>query len=244
MCFSMSNITIRVEELTKIYKLYAKPVDRLKETISPFRRRYHREFFALKDISFNVHMGQTLGIIGKNGSGKSTLLKILTGVLTPSSGRVISTGRISALLELGTGFNPEATGIENIYFSGTIMGYTNDEIGRKVPDILNFADLGEFIYQPVKIYSSGMFVRLAFAVAINVDPDILIIDEALSVGDIRFQQKCFRKIREFQKNNKTIILVTHDVGAVKSFCNSALWLVEGALYLMGEPDDVCKKYIS
>lgn len=237
-------MSIKVENLSKIYKLYDKPIDRLKESIHPFRKKYHRDFYALKDINFEIEKGETVGIIGKNGSGKSTLLKIISGVLTPTSGIVTVNGKVSALLELGTGFNPEFTGIENIYFSGTIMGYTKEEIDSKLDDILSFADIGDFVCQPVKTYSSGMFVRLAFAVAINVDPEILIVDEALSVGDIRFQQKCFRKINEFKDNNKTILFVSHDIGSVIKFCSNVIWLKDGELYHAGDANDTCKRYIS
>ena len=185
---NFSNVSIKVESLSKIYKLYNTPMDRLKETMHPFRKKYHKDFFALKDISFEVKKGETFGIIGKNGSGKSTLLKIITGVLSPSSGNVTVNGRVSSLLELGAGFNPELNGIENIYFYGTINGFSKEEMDSRLDSILAFADIGEFVFQPVKSYSSGMYVRLAFAVAIQVDPEILIIDEALSVGDIFFQK--------------------------------------------------------
>lgn len=204
-----SEIVISVRNLTKQYKLYNKPIDRLKESLSPFRKKYHRVFTALDNISFDIKRGETVGIIGQNGSGKSTLLKVLTGVLIPTSGSVSVRGRVSALLELGAGFNPEFTGMENIYFNGAIMGYTKSEIDQRVDDIIKFADIGDFINQPVKVYSSGMFMRLAFSVAINVDPDILIIDEALSVGDIRFQIKCLDKINEIKKRGVAILLVTH-----------------------------------
>lgn len=239
-----SQTAIKVENLSKIYKLYNNPIERLKESLHPFKKKYHKEFYALKDVNFEVKKGETVGIIGKNGSGKSTLLKIITGVLTPSSGNVAINGKISALLELGTGFNPEFTGLENIYFSGTIMGYTKDEIDKKVDNIISFADIGEFINQPVKTYSSGMFVRLAFAVAINIDPEVLIVDEALSVGDMRFQQKCFRKLREFKEDDKTILLVSHDLGAVINFCDRVIWLWDGEVYQIGKSDNVGKRYIS
>jgi ABC-type polysaccharide/polyol phosphate transport system ATPase subunit len=198
----------------------------------------------LRDVSFKTLKGRTVGIIGKNGAGKSTLLQILTGVLTPTSGMLTKTGRLSALLELGAGFNPELTGIENIYFNGTIMGCTRREIDERLGDIIAFADIGEFIYQPVKTYSSGMFVRLAFAVSVSVDPDILIIDEALSVGDIRFQIKCFRKITDFKNSGKCIVLVSHDIGAIKRLCDSVIWLRDGQIYLNGDPEYVCKEYMS
>jgi ABC-type polysaccharide/polyol phosphate transport system ATPase subunit len=233
---------IKVENLTKIYKLYDRPQDRLKESLHPFRKQYHRDFYALRDVSFEVQKGETVGIIGKNGSGKSTLLKIITGLLTPSSGNVEVNGKVSSLLELGAGFNPEFTGMENIYLNGTIMGYSKEEMDNRLDDILLFADIGEFVYQQVKTYSSGMFVRLAFAVAINVDPDILIIDEALAVGDIRFQQKCYRKIREFCQKGKTIFFCTHDMGAVLNLCSRCIWFNDGEIKEIGLPEEIVKKY--
>ena len=222
-----NSVAIRAENLSKVYKLYDRPVDRLKESLHPFRRIYHRDFYALSDVSFEVRKGETLGIIGKNGSGKSTLLKIITGVLTPSGGNLEVRGKVSALLELGVGFNPEMTGRENIYFSGTIMGYSREEMDAKVDDILAFADIGDFINQPVKIYSTGMFVRLAFAMATNVDPDILIIDEALSVGDISFQTKCYKKFNQFQEMGKTILFVTHGLENVIRYCHRGIVLEGG-----------------
>lgn len=238
----MENINIiEADRLTKIYKLYEKQVDRLKETINFSGKKYHKEFRALNEISFNVKKGECLGIIGKNGSGKSTLLKIITGVLTPTSGSINVTGKISALLELGAGFNPDFTGMENIYLNGTIMGYAKEDMDHKVNDILEFADIGEFIHQPVRSYSSGMFVRLAFAVAINVDPDILIIDEALSVGDLRFQQKCYRKIDEL-KRTKTVLFVTHDLAIINKYCDRVIWINEGELVEEGDPKSISKKY--
>lgn len=237
----MQEIAICMENVSKVYKLYDKPVDRLKESIHPFRKSYHRDFYALNNINFEVKKGEILGIIGKNGSGKSTLLKIIAGVLTPTCGNVQVNGKLSALLELGAGFNPELTGIENIYLNGTIMGYTKEETDTKMQAISDFADIGDFLYQPVKMYSSGMFLRLAFAVAINVDPEILIIDEALSVGDMRFQQKCYRKIREF-KGRRTVIFVSHDMSAVANFCDRILWIDEGKNYKEGSPDEILEKY--
>lgn len=234
-------VAIKVENLQKKYKLYNKPIDRLKEALNPFGRKYHHDFYALKNINFNINKGETVGIIGKNGSGKSTLLKLITGVLTPSEGKLTINGNVAALLELGAGFNPEYTGIENIYLNGTIMGFSKEEMDSKLEQILSFADIGEFVNQPVKIYSSGMFVRLAFALAINVEPDILIIDEALSVGDIKFQQKCYRKIEEFREN-KTILFVTHDMGAINKFCERVIWLNEGEIIEDGDPYEISKKY--
>ncbi len=235
---------ITVNNLSKIYKLYDKPINRLKEAFSPFKKKYHHNFYALKDISFSLNRGECLGILGQNGAGKSTLLQILTGVVTPTTGTVTINGKISALLELGAGFNPELTGIENIYFKCSLQGLSKSQTTNILSEILSFADIGDFINQPVKTYSSGMFVRLAFAVAINVDPDVLIIDEALSVGDFRFQQKCFRKLNEFRKNNKTIIFVSHSEQSIIQFCTKALWIFNGKIIQTGLPKDVCKDYIS
>jgi len=237
-------IAIQSNNLTKIYKLYEKPIDRLKESLNPFKKKYYKEFYALKNVTFDVKKGETVGIIGKNGAGKSTLLKIITGVLTPTSGCVNVNGKIASLLELGAGFNPEMTGLENVYLQGTIMGFTKEEIDKKIDEILSFADIGEFIYQPVKMYSSGMFARLAFATAINVEPEILIVDEALSVGDVRFQNKCFRKMNELKERGLTILFVSHDTGAINNFCNRVIWLDKGEIKMIGEPKDIIKHYIA
>lgn len=237
----MNNYVIEAKGLTKQYKLYDKPVDRLKEALHFANKIYHKKFTALDHLDFQVHRGECLGIIGKNGSGKSTLLKMITGVLTPTSGTLHVEGSISALLELGAGFNPELTGLENVFLNGTIMGFSRDEMQQKLGEILEFADIGEFIHQPVKTYSSGMFVRLAFAVAINVDPDILIVDEALSVGDLRFQQKCYRKIDEL-KQTKTVLFVTHDMSVINKYCDRVVWINEGKLVEEGSPRDISKKY--
>jgi len=237
------NVAIKAQNLTKIYKLYNSPMDRLKEALHPIRRKYHHDFYALHDVSFEVKMGETVGIIGKNGSGKSTLLKLITGVLSPTSGTVVVNGRISALLELGAGFNTELTGLENVYFNGTLMGFNKEEMDSKLDHILGFADIGEFVHQPVKTYSSGMFVRLAFAVAINVEPDILIVDEALAVGDIKFQRKCFSKIEDFRDSNKTIIFVTHESGRLATMCDSSMLLNDGLVMDRGEPRAVTKTYM-
>lgn len=237
----MSETVVKIENLSKIYKLYDKPIDRLKESLSITRKNYHKDFYALNDISFEIGKGEIVGIIGTNGSGKSTLLKILTGVLTPSSGSIEIKGKIAALLELGAGFNPEYTGIENIYLNGMVMGFSRADMDGKVDDIIAFADIGEYINQPVKSYSSGMFARLAFAVSINVDPDILIVDEALSVGDVRFQQKCYRKMEEFRRN-RTVILVTHDLGAVTKFSQRVVWIEKGHLMDIGDPVTIAKQY--
>lgn len=227
------NTAIKVSHLTKIYKLYDKPVDRLKESLHPLKKQYHKEFYALNDVSFEIKKGETVGIIGKNGAGKSTLLKIITGVLTPTSGSVHVNGRIASLLELGAGFNPEYTGVENIYFQGSLMGYTREEMESKVDDIISFADIGDFIDQPVKMYSSGMFARLAFAVAINVDPDILIVDEALSVGDAAFQAKCMNKFVQIRNFGITILLVSHDIGVMQEFASKILLVNHGILEYQG-----------
>ena len=225
-----------------MYKLYENPVDRLKESFHPFRKKYHRDFFALNNISFEVKKGESVGIIGKNGSGKSTFLKILTGVLTPTSGTVMVNGKVSALLELGAAFNPELTGIENVYFSGSIMGYTKKEMDNKIDDILAFADIGEFVHQPVKMYSSGMFVRLAFANAISVDPDVLIVDEALSVGDIFFQQKCHARMEKLIQNGVTIIVVSHDMPSIEKYSDKVLLLDRGQCMFMGNPNEAVHRY--
>lgn len=237
-------IAIEVKGLSKAYKLYDKPVDRLKESLDPFRRQYHRDFYALREVSFDIRRGETVGIIGKNGSGKSTLLKMITGVLTPSAGSMTVNGKVSALLELGAGFNPEFTGIENIYMNGTIMGYSRKEMDQRLEDIIAFADIGDFIHQPVKTYSSGMFARLAFAVAINVEPDILIVDEALSVGDVFFQNKCFKKFRELKEKQVTILFVSHDMGSIKQMTSRVLWLHEGVQRMFDETEPVCEEYFN
>lgn len=238
----INDIIIDVTNLTKLYKLYERPADRLKETLHPLKKSYHKDFYALNNITFQIHKGETVGIIGKNGAGKSTLLKIITGVLTPTSGNITVKGKIASLLELGTGFNPEYTGIENIYLNGFIMGYTRKEMDARLPTILDFADIGEFIHQPVKIYSSGMYVRLAFSVAINVEPDILIVDEALSVGDAKFQRKCFARLDSLKTKGTTILFVTHDMSTTKQLCTKAILLNDGCITSMGEPKDVVVAY--
>ena len=235
---------IELQGISKAYKLYDEPIDRLKEAFHPFKKIYHRRFHALRDISLSVRKGESLGIVGRNGSGKSTLLQIVTGVLTPTTGVLRTRGRISALLELGAGFNPELSGLENVYFKSSLLGHSREEIDARLDDILAFADIGDFIHQPIKTYSSGMYVRLAFAVAINVDPDILIIDEALSVGDFRFRQKCLRRMREFRERQKTILFVSHDPGSVIQFCTRAVWLLDGVIHKSGDPNDVCRDYMS
>lgn len=235
---------IIVKNVTKIYKLYDKPLDRLKESINPLHKQYHEPFYALNDISFEIEKGETVGIIGTNGSGKSTILKIITGVLQQTKGEVKIEGNVSALLELGAGFDMEYTGIENIYMNGAVLGYTELEMDKRKEEILEFADIGDFVYQPVKTYSSGMLVRLAFALAINVEPEILIIDEALAVGDAFFQAKCFHKLEEIKKNGTTILFVSHDIVSVKKLCSRAVWLDRGILREIGDAKDVCEKYLS
>ncbi|MTK06441.1 MAG: ABC transporter ATP-binding protein [Hungatella sp.] len=242
MSVESNNKALTVNNVTKIYKLYEKPIDRLKEAMSLTHKNYHRDFYALNGISFDVKKGQTVGIIGTNGSGKSTILKIITGVLTPTTGDVQVNGVISALLELGAGFNMDYTGIENIYMNGTMMGFSRKEMDGKLQDILDFADIGDFVYQPVKTYSSGMFVRLAFALAINVEPEILIVDEALSVGDVFFQAKCYRRMEEIRKNGTTILMVTHDMGAIIKYCDRVVVLNKGNFIAEGEPGKMVDLY--
>ena len=232
----MDKGTIEVRDLSKVYYLYDKPSDRIRETFSIRKKKYSKEHYALKNINLKINKGESIGIVGTNGSGKSTLLKLVTGVVTPTTGTIKTDGKIAALLELGAGFNPEYTGI------GTMMGYTEEEMKKRVPDIIEFADIGEFINQPVKSYSSGMFARLAFAVSINVEPDILIVDEALSVGDIRFQVKCIDKMRELQESGTTILFVTHAIEQIKRFCTRAIWIKNGELIEDGEASQVVDLY--
>jgi ABC-type polysaccharide/polyol phosphate transport system ATPase subunit len=234
---------VQVEHLTKVYKIFDKPINRLKESLNPFHKRYSKDFYALEDLSFTINQGETMGIIGKNGAGKSTLLKIITGVLTPSAGKIQVNGRIASLLELGAGFNPEMTGIDNIYLNGTVMGYTRAEMDERLQDIIDFADIGDFIEQPVKMYSSGMFARLAFAVNAYVEPDILIVDEALSVGDAAFQTKCITRMRQMMKSGVTILFVTHDMSVVKNFCKRCIYLEHGKMKLQGKAEDVADIYL-
>lgn len=234
---------IKVDHVSKVYKIYNDPKDRFKEAMGIGEKQYHKDYYALQDLSFEVGRGQIVGIVGRNGSGKSTILKILTGVLNQSSGKIELNGKVAALLELGTGFNMEYSGMKNIYLNAAMMRVSKEEIEKKIPEILAFADIGDYIQQPVKTYSSGMFVRLAFAVAINVDPDILIVDEALAVGDARFQLKCMDKFTEFVERGKTILFVTHDVNSVKRFCNRAIWLDRGQLILDGNTDEVTDRYL-
>ena len=237
------DIILEAKHLSKLYKLYDKPSDRVKESLSFSKKSYHRDYYALKDINFTIKKGETIGVVGKNGSGKSTLLKILTEVLTPTEGELAINGKVAALLELGAGFNGEYTGLKNIYLNGSIMGFTRAEMDKKVDDIVKFADIGDYINQPVKLYSSGMFVRLAFSVATHVEPDILIIDEALAVGDVRFQLKCMDKFLEFKEKGVTIIYVSHDVNSIKRFCDRTLWINEGKLEADGPTDTITDMYL-
>jgi lipopolysaccharide transport system ATP-binding protein len=246
---SYDDIAITVDGVSKRFEIYAHPRDQLKQFVLPKLQRtlgmktqqYFREFWALKDISFEIKKGETVGIIGLNGSGKSTLLQMLCGTLTPSSGMVGINGRVAALLELGAGFNPEFTGRENVYMNATILGLTKGDIDARFNDIVAFADIGDFIDKPVKTYSSGMYVRLAFAVIAHVDADILIIDEALAVGDVLFTQKCMSFLRNFMKN-RTVFFVSHDIPSVKNLCTRALWLEKGQVFKDGNPNDVCEHY--
>lgn len=238
----MNHAVIVIKNVGKTYRLYGKPSDRAKEALSIKRKKYHQDFHALKGVDLVIHQGETVGILGRNGSGKSTLLKILTGVTAQSSGEVMVHGKVAALLELGAGFNVEMTGMENIYLNGTMQGISRSAMDKLVPSIVEFADIGEFIDQPVKTYSSGMFVRLAFALAINVDPDVLIVDEALSVGDIYFQAKCYRKFEDFKKAGKTILFVTHDMNSVLKYCDRAMVLDKGVKLGEGSAKDMVDLY--
>ena len=236
------DIAISVNDVSKMYKLYDNPMDRLKESLGLSRKKKYKEHYALNHVSFQVHKGETVGIIGTNGSGKSTILKIITGVLSPTGGEVSVNGRISALLELGAGFNGEYSGLENVYLNGSMIGFSREEIDAKLQSILDFADIGEFIHQPVKTYSSGMFVRLAFAVAINIDPEIPIVDEALSVGDVFFQAKCYRKFEEFKEMEKTILFVSHDLSSIGKYCDRVVLLNKGEKLAEGGAKEMVNLY--
>lgn len=235
-------IAIQVTDLDKVYKLYEKPSDRMKEALGLSKQKRYKEHHALSKVNMAVHQGETVGIIGTNGSGKSTILKIITGVLNPTAGEVTVNGRISALLELGAGFNMEYNGIENIYLNGTMIGFSEKEIESKMESILEFADIGDYVYQPVKTYSSGMFVRLAFAVAINIEPEILIVDEALSVGDVFFQAKCYHKFEEFKRMGKTILFVSHDLSSISKYCDRVVLLNQGIKLGEGTPREMIDIY--
>jgi lipopolysaccharide transport system ATP-binding protein len=240
---SNDNVVIRAVNLGKLYRIYDHPSDRLKQSFFGRNRKYYREFWALRDVSFSVRRGQSLGIIGKNGSGKSTLLQMICGTLTPTEGSVFNQGRIAALLELGSGFNPEFTGVENIYLNSLLLGLSKCQTEERLDDILAFADIGDFVNQPIKTYSSGMIVRLAFAVIANSDPDILVVDEALSVGDIYFTQKCMRYIQRFRESN-TLLFVSHDSASVASLCDSAILLNKGSIAMIDSPKRVIEEYTS
>jgi lipopolysaccharide transport system ATP-binding protein len=245
-----SEIAIKVENLSKDYEIYEKPQDRLKQFVLPHlqgavgqnRQRYFREFSALKNVSFEITKGETVGIIGRNGSGKSTLLQMICGTLNPSSGRIQTNGRIAALLELGSGFNPEFTGRENVYMNASVLGLTTEQINSRFEAITSFAEIGDFVEQPVKTYSSGMLVRLAFAVIAHVDADILIVDEALAVGDVFFTQKCMRFLRNFMKTG-TVLFVSHDTSAVVNLCTRAILMDNGKVVEVGSPKDVTERYL-
>jgi lipopolysaccharide transport system ATP-binding protein len=237
------DVAISVRNVSKKFRLFATPSARLAEALHPFRKAYHHEFWALRDVSFTVNRGEVLGILGQNGSGKSTLLQIICSVMQATEGDVQARGRISALLELGAGFNPDFTGRQNVMLNGSIMGFTRKEMQRRMPEIEAFADVGEFFDQPVKTYSSGMSVRVAFAAAIHIDPEILIVDEALAVGDAKFQHKCYARIEDFKARNKTIILVTHDIGQITAHCDRAILMNKGRLVMDGRPRDVVDRYI-
>ena len=235
-------LALRVEDVSKQYRIYARPGDRLTETLTRGRLKRHREFWALKNVSFEVEAGTTTGIIGPNGCGKSTLLQIIAGTLEPTSGSVWREGRVAALLELGAGFDPEGTGVENVYMNAALMGLSRRETDRLFPDIERFAEIGQFIHQPVKTYSSGMFVRLAFAVAANVEPDILVIDEALAVGDAVFQHRCLRRVKEIQERGATVLFVSHDAAAVRALCTRAILMSAGRVLSDGPPLEVLNHY--
>lgn len=238
------DIAISVQNLSKTYRLFGHPGDRIKQFFTLGLKQYHREFAALKDVSFDIRRGETVGIVGRNGSGKSTLLQLVCGILKPTAGTIQVNGRISALLELGAGFNPEFTGRENVYFQGALSGFTKSQMDERFDDIAAFADIGEFIDQPVRTYSSGMFVRLAFSVAISTAPDILVVDEALAVGDARFQAKCFRRIQELCGRGGSILFVTHATDQVTRFCNRAILIDQGRLVLSGSPKDVVNLHLA
>jgi len=233
---------VLVQNVSKLYRLYPSPADRLRELV-PFTHPRHTDFWALRDISFSLERGETLGVVGPNGSGKSTLLQIICGILQPTNGRVVTQGRVAALLELGAGFNPEFTGRENVFLNGEIMGLGRAEIARVLPSIEAFAEIGEFIHRPVKEYSSGMYVRLAFATAIHVEPEILVVDEALAVGDAVFANRCVRKFEELRRRKVTVLFVSHDLGLVKQLSDRAVLLLGGRIAVMGAPKDVINRYI-
>ena len=238
-----NSIAIRLKNLCKSYTLYDSPMDRVREAISISGKRYGKEKVVLDHINLEIQKGDVLGILGTNGAGKSTLLKMITGVLCPTSGSVELEGKVSALLELGTGFNPEFTGLQNIFLNGTIMGFSREEMEEKLQGIVEFADIGEFIKQPVKTYSSGMFARLAFSVAVSVEPDILIVDETLSVGDLKFQMKCMDRMQQMMNNGVTVLFVSNDINAIRRLCNQAIWIKDGIVQLYDKTNVVCDRYL-
>lgn len=238
----MSSNAIEINNISKSFLMYEKPTDRLKQFFVKDKEKLNNQFWALKNVDFQIPKGKTIGIIGKNGSGKSTLLQLIVGTMMPTEGNIKVNGRISALLELGSGFNPEFTGRENIYLNGAIMGLSEVEVKERVPLIEKFAAIGDFIDQPVKTYSSGMYVRLAFACAVNVDPDILIVDEALSVGDMQFQLKCIEKMKSFKKEGKTILFVSHDTYSIRNFCDEVIWMMDGQVHMRGDVNGVSRLY--
>src|SRR5215510_177016 len=235
---------VLAEKISKCFRIYPHPFDHVKELLSFGRRCYHQPFWAVKEIDVSIERGCCLGIIGENGSGKSTLLRMVAGVIRPTSGSVEIGGRVSALLELGAGFNPQFTGRENIYLYASILGFTDAETRARIPSIEKFAEIGEFVDRPVKTYSSGMFVRLAFAVAIHLNPDVLIVDEALSVGDFFFQQRCIRRIQQLKQQGVTIVFVSHDLDAVRTLADRAIWMDHGKVHLEGKTDEVVSKYLA
>lgn len=237
------SVVIRVQDLSKCYQIYDRPQDRLKQSLWRGRKRFYREFWALKNVSFEVKKSEAVGIIGRNGSGKSTLLQLIAGTLTPTSGSIEVHGRVAALLELGSGFNPDFTGRENVYMNGAILGLRREEIDRRFDAIADFADIGDFIDQPTKTYSSGMLMRLAFSVSVNVDPDVLIVDEALAVGDMAFQYKCMERLERLTKSGTTLLFVSHDIGAVKAFCHRAVYLSRGEVRAAGPASDMAELYM-
>src|SRR5271168_5006351 len=239
-----SALAVEFSRVSKSYSIYATPGDRLKELATLNQKRFHTDYWALRDLTFDVHRGETFCIVGENGSGKSTLLQICAGILEPTSGTAQVTGRVAALLELGSGFNPEFSGRDNVYLNGAILGLSTKEMDRKFNDIETFAEIGEFINQPVKTYSSGMVVRLAFSVAIHLDPEILVVDEALSVGDVYFRQRCMRKVHELRARGITILFVSHSTGDVKALGDRAAWLDRGHMMALGQTDVVVSKYLA
>lgn len=235
---------IEVSQLSKVYKTYENPTDRLKQSIFGSRKRFYKEFWPLRDVSFTVEQGEIVGVVGANGSGKSTLLQLICGILQPTSGGIVTKGRIAALLELGAGFNPEFTGHDNLFMNASLLGLTQEEIKERYQDIVDFAGIGDFLYQPVKTYSSGMAVRLAFAISSYVDADILVVDEALSVGDAGFQAKCLERMERLMQEGTTVLLVTHDVQLIKRYCHRVLYLKQGSLVFDGSPEEGTEIYLA